>query len=222
MTTDQPPTVLLFGDSNTHGSCPMGSFADRRRFAPGVRWPGVLRAHLPAGTLVIEEGQPGRTTLHDDPIEGAHRNGLRALPMLLDTHRPIDLVVIMLGTNDMKARFPVTAADIALSVGKLLQTVAASDAGPGGRAPAAFVVCPPPVEESGPLAAIFAGGAAKSARLAPLLAQVARDHGAGFFDAATVIAVSPKDGVHFEAESHAELGQALAPHVAARLSARLR
>ena len=64
------PILLCFGDSNTHGSIPMLHRDDSRRFGPDERWPGVLRRELGAGWTVIEEGLPGRTTLHDDPIEG--------------------------------------------------------------------------------------------------------------------------------------------------------
>jgi lysophospholipase L1-like esterase len=100
-------TVLCFGDSNTHGSVPMHHRDDIRRFGPDERWPGVLRKELGAGFTVIEEGLPGRTTLRDDPIEGVYKNGLWYLRACLESHRPIDLMTLMLGTNDLKSRFAV-------------------------------------------------------------------------------------------------------------------
>ena len=109
-------TVLLYGDSNTYGTAPMGALGDARRFGADIRWAGHVARALAGRAEVIAEGHPGRTTVHDDPIEGAHRNGLSVLPAILESHAPLDVVAIMLGTNDLKARFSVTAADVALSV----------------------------------------------------------------------------------------------------------
>ena len=202
--------VLLFGDSNTHGSAPMATLSGGGRFGPEVRWPGHLARALGPRVQLIEEGHPGRTTVHDDPIEGAHRNGARVLPALLESHAPLDLVVIMLGTNDFKARFSVTALDVALSVEKLALMVRAAQAGPQGGAPALMLVAPPPVVEVGCLAGIFEGAALKSPGLAAHLADVAGRQGAAFLDAGARIAVSPLDGVHFGPEAHAVLGAAMA------------
>ncbi|MEM7461801.1 MAG: hydrolase, partial [Pseudomonadota bacterium] len=94
---------------------------DKRRLEYERRWTGVAANLLGSGWRVVEEGLPGRTTVHDDPIEGRHKNGLSALPMVLESHRPIDMLVIMLGTNDLKTRFSLTAGDIACSEGKLVE-----------------------------------------------------------------------------------------------------
>jgi lysophospholipase L1-like esterase len=205
-------TVLLYGDSNTHGTLALAHFDDRRRLDRGQRWPGLLAAALP-GWHVIEEGLPGRTTVHDDPIEGDHRNGLSVLPAILESHRPLDLVVIKLGTNDLKPRFAVTARDIALSVGRLIRAVLAAGCGPADGAPAILVICPPPILETGCLSEIFAGGAAKSRALPPLLAAECARHGAAFLDAGKHIAVDPLDGIHYDAAAHAALGQAVATEI---------
>lgn len=208
--TDRLRTVLCFGDSNTHGTKPMRHLEDLSRFAPGERWPGRLSAALGAGWQVIEEGHPGRTTVHTDPIEGAHKNGIAVLPALLETHRPLDAVVLMLGTNDLKARFSVTPFDIALAVEKLVLMTAASGTGPGETAPALLLVCPPPIIETGILAEMFFGGEAKSQRLAALYAEVATRNGTAFLDAGSVIASDPDEGIHFDAAAHARLGQSVA------------
>jgi lysophospholipase L1-like esterase len=207
-------TVLLFGDSNTHGTCPMAGLGDVLRFDEATRWPGVLAARLGPAWRVIDEGQPGRTTVHDDPLEGPHKNGLRVLPALLESHRPLDLVVIKLGTNDLKARFAVTAQDIALAVEKLVLAVRGAGAGPGLAAPAVAVIAPPPILEAGCLAEMFAGGAAKSRALGARLAEVATRQGVAFLDAGAVIAVDPLDGIHYAAAAHAALGQAVADLIA--------
>lgn len=207
------PVVLCYGDSNTHGTPPMAELGELDRFGPEVRWPGVMATTLGTGCTVIEEGLPGRTTVHDDPVEGAWKNGLAVLPAVLESHRPVDLVVILLGCNDLKARFAVTAGDIAESCGRLALAVRASVAGPEGRAPAVLLAAPPPIEETGVLADMFAGGAEKSRRLADTVAAVAARHRVGFFDAGRVAAVDPRDGIHFSAETHRRLGLAMAQAV---------
>ena len=205
--------VLCFGDSNTHGSVAMRALGDRRRHDETTRWPEVMAAALGPGTRVIDEGLPGRTTVHDDPIEGAHKNGLRVLPAMLESHRPLDLVVIMLGTNDLKHRFSLTPWDIAAGLRRLAETVAASDCGPDGSAPGLLLVAPVPVEEAGLLAEMFTGGAAKSRALARQVAQVAGDMGAAFLDAGAVAQVDPLDGIHLDAAAHRALAAAMADAV---------
>lgn len=203
-------TVLLFGDSNTHGTMPIAALGDRGRHPEASRWPGVLAARLGPAWRVIDEGHPGRTTLHDDPIEGPHKNGLKALPALLESHGPLDLVAIMLGTNDLKARFAVGPGDIAASVEKLILAVRASTAGPDGAAPAVLAIAPAPILEAGCLAEFYAGGAAKSRRLGAAIAEVAARQSVPFLDAGAHIEVDPLDGVHFGAAAHAALGAAVA------------
>ena len=202
--------VLVYGDSNSHGTAPMATLEDMHRFGPAERWPGVLAAELGPGWIVREEGLPGRTTVHPDPIEGVHKNGLAVLPAILESHRPIDVVVLMLGTNDLKHRFQVPAVEIGESAGLLVHTIRHSYCGPGMAQPAVLLVAPPPVLEAGCLAEIFEGGAVKSQRLAGTYAGVATRHGAAFLDAGEVIVSSPLDGVHFDAEEHAKLGRAVA------------
>jgi len=203
-------TVLCYGDSNTHGTEPMNMLEDRGRFGPDVRWPGVLAAALGPGWRVVEEGLPGRTTVHPDPISGVHKNGLAGLPIALESHAPVDVVVILLGTNDLKARFQVPPVEIAESVHRLVLGVRQSFVGPESSAPQVLLVVPPPVIEAGCLAEIFAGGADKSRRLAAEYRRIADRHAVGYLDAAAHIASSPVDGVHFDAAAHEALGQAVA------------
>jgi lysophospholipase L1-like esterase len=206
-------TVLCFGDSNTHGTQAVRFPLDIRRFAPDVRWPGQMAAILGDDWHVIEEGHPSRNTVHDDPVEGVHKNGLTVLPSLLESHRPIDLVIIMLGTNDLKMRFNVPAIDIALSIQRLLNCVATSMSGPDLAAPKVLIVSPVPIIEAGFLAEIFEGGAAKSQRLAKYFESIATRNNAGFFDAGTVATVDPVDGIHLTPEGHAAVGTAIADAV---------
>jgi lysophospholipase L1-like esterase len=203
-------TILCYGDSNTHGTAPMPAAFHDERFARELRWPGVLQTMLGAGWLVIEEGLPGRTTAHDDPIEGAHKNGVTYLKPCLESHRPIDVLAIMLGTNDLKARFSVPAMDIALGVDLLCRTALASAAGPAAGAPKLLIVAPVPILEAAWLAEMFEGGEAKSRRLAPLYQEVAERHGAAFFDAGSVASCCTVDGIHLEADQHRRIGKAMA------------
>ena len=206
--------ILCYGDSNTHGTPPMAELGVQGRHARGDRWPDVLGAALGAGHEVLAEGLPGRTTVHDDPVEGGERNGLRVLPAILHSHKPLDLVLILLGTNDLKHRFSVTAFEIARSVERLALAVRAE-----GVARDILLVAPAPVRECGSLAEVFHGAAARQAGLAGQIAGVATRLGTGFFDAGSVVQVSPVDGVHWDVAAHHALGQALAGPVRARLAA---
>lgn len=211
------PVILVFGDSNSHGTMPLTRLGGVDRHPPEARWPEVMGRAL--GCQVIVEGHPGRTTVHDDPIDGAHKSGVRALPVALESQRPVDLVMIMLGTNDCKARFGLRGWDIAASVGKLAQMVMASNAGPDGGAPGVMLIAPVPVEEAGVLAEMFQGGPARSRAIAPALREEAERLGLPFFDAGRVAAVDPADGVHMDAAAQVALGMALAEAVRAVLPA---
>lgn len=206
-------TLLCFGDSNTHGTMPMPELGALGRYARSLRWTGRLAALLP-DWQVIEEGQPGRTTVHDDPVEGAHRNGLRLLPAILESHRPVDVVILMLGTNDLKHRFSLNATDIALSLEKLVLAIRASGCGPEGSAPGVVLVAPPPILEVGCLAEIFEGGAPKSRFLGSRVAAVAARQNLPFVDAGALIGVSEIDGIHYDEPAQEALAAEFARVVA--------
>lgn len=184
-------TILCFGDSNTHGTSPH----DWSRFDIHTRWPGVMRDTLGAGYWVIEEGCGGRTTVHDDPVEepfqGGSKNGALYLRPCLHSHSPIDLVIILLGTNDLKARFNVPASDIARSVGVLVEIVQRSTNGPSGKAPRVLLVAPPPTMplEKTPFEEMIAGGETKSKRFGAEYALVAKEKGCDFVDAGKIIEI---------------------------------
>jgi len=203
------PTILCYGDSNTHGTAPMRDLDDAGRFSTGERWAGIMRTTLGADWWVVEEGLPGRTTVLDDPIEGIYKNGLTHLPPCLESHRPVDIVAIILGTNDLKARFGMPPTDIAAGAGILVETVRRV-LQPFGEHPKILLIAPPPILEVGCLADMFAGGAVKSQTFARHYAVVARKLGAAFFDFGSVIASSPVDGIHFDLPAHQALGAAVA------------
>ncbi|CAN5899598.1 SGNH/GDSL hydrolase family protein [soil metagenome] len=199
--------VLLYGDSNTWGYAP-GSGV---RFAEGVRWSGVLAQALGDEVRVVEEGLNGRTTVFDDPFEHG-KNGKTYLQPCLASHRPLDLVVLMLGSNDLKHRFGLSAFDIGEGMRSLAELVLASKAGLYETEPQLLLVAPPHLNPEG-LGEAFEGGVEKSRDLARYYLQVAEELSCHFFDAATVVASSPLDGVHLGEQAHRDLGVALAEQV---------
>jgi lysophospholipase L1-like esterase len=202
-------TVLCFGDSNTHGSPPVPHLGASGRYDRNTRWPGLLATHLGPDWHVIEEGHPGRTTVHDDPIEGAHRNGITVLPSMLESHKPLDVVILMLGTNDLKGRFSVNPTDIALSLERLIGVIRSFACGPNGTAPGILLVAPPPIVEIGCLAEMFEGGQAKSHGISAAIAAAAARANVSFLDAGAHIAVSPIDGIHYDEGAHRTLATVL-------------
>jgi lysophospholipase L1-like esterase len=206
-------TVLCFGDSNTHGTVPMTSFGNKARLPFEKRWTSIMAGALGEGWQVLAEGHPGRTTAHDDPLEGVHRNAQRSLLALLESHRPIDLVLIMLGTNDLKSRFQVTPTEITLGVETLVQIVRSSGCGPNQSVPDLLVVAPPPLTDSGVLMEFFQGGLEKSQKFAQSFAAMGERAGVTVWDAGSVCSMSQIDGIHLDEQGHRTLGLALADQV---------
>jgi lysophospholipase L1-like esterase len=202
-------TVLCFGDSNTYGSVP-GELGGR--FAQDVRWPGVLARELGEGWYVVEEGLPGRTTVFEDPLS-PYRRGADYLPPCLASHTPLDVVLIFLGTNDLKARLAAGASDIAAGVGALARTALDSGSGPGSETPRVLLLGLPRLDA--PLGPEFSGAEQKAAELPRYLAQEAAMIGAEYLDLADVVAYSPLDGFHLDAAGHAAVGEAVARRVGA-------
>lgn len=202
------PVLMCLGDSNTWGTCPMADQNDVRRFGRNERWPGVLHAGLGAGWHLVEEGLPGRTLNHDDPVEGDDRNVLRLLRALLESHRPLDRLIVMLGTNDCKARFAATPARLAAGLHAVVDAVTAS-ALPAMPAPRLLLVCPPALRERGWLAPMFCGGEGLARAMAACYAEVGAQRGVDVFDAGTVATVDTMDGIHLGADAHRALGESL-------------
>jgi lysophospholipase L1-like esterase len=201
-------TVLCFGDSNTFGTVP-GS--DNERYPPAVRWPGVLGGELGPDWRVIEEGLPGRTSIHEDPLS-PHRRGADYLPPCLASHAPLDAVVIFLGTNDLKSRFAGGAYELARGVGLLVEIVLGSGAGPDGRAPRVVVLGLPrlaSIAQDG-----FEGAAEKAEQLPSQLERVVHDAGAELLQLAELVSYSAVDGIHLDADGHAVVGSAVARRLA--------
>ena len=171
-------------------------------------WPGVLTRELGEGFRVIEEALNGRTTVRDDPVE-EHKNGKTYLRPCLESHAPLDLVIIALGVNDLKARFFASASDVADGAGVLVSIARRSDVGPDGGSPAVVLVAPPPVGALTELALMFAGAEEKSRGFSRQFHRVAQKYGYAFLECAEVIRASDRDGIHLEASEHRKLGEAI-------------
>jgi len=202
--------ILCYGDSNTWGYNPVTA----TRYDRNTRWTGVMQNELGEDYYVIEEGLCGRTTVWDDPVEG-HKNGLQQLIPILHSNCPLDLVIIMLGTNDLKNRFSVSPLDIAWSIGRLVDTVRKCESSYTGPAPDVLVVCPAPFSEmsNSPFADIFIDAKEKSIDLAEILTAYCSENDIEIFDAGSVISISDADGIHLEEAQHLKFGKALADKV---------
>ena len=210
--------ILCFGDSNTWGFIPESiteSFP--RRHPHEVRWTGVLARELGEGFRVIEEGQNGRTTVHDDPF-ALVRNAKAVLPAILESHKPLDLVVLMLGTNDLKNVFGVSPSEIAVGAKILAQTILTSDAGLAAKPPRLLLLCPPTIGELShlpDLEAKLTNAQARSQQLPKHYEAVAAALGCAYLNTQEIITPSPVDGIHLDAAAHQKLGQAVAAKIKA-------
>jgi lysophospholipase L1-like esterase len=218
-----PKRVLVYGDSNSWGWIPIAKGIPTQRYGPADQWPEVMRAKLGSDYEIVIDALSGRTTDVDDltaPMTGAALNGATYLPAAIAAHTPLDLVVIMLGTNDTKAMFKRTPFRIALGMGHLVGIVQSSGQMFGGGwytygAPKVLVVAPPPMAKQTVFSEIFVGdvGVQRSKGLAAAYRAIAQASGVGFFDASSVIETDGVDAVHFTADAQRKLGNAMAAQV---------
>jgi len=208
--------VLVFGDSLTWGWTPTSPIVPTTRHAAADRWTTVMSEALGEGYEVVVNGLSGRTTNIDDPNDDK-LNGADVLPAALAAHEPLDLVVILLGTNDTKTYLNRTAFEIGLGAGHLINQVHES---PGWDwtdypTPQVLLISPPPLGESiAPMAeAIFAGSREKSQALPAVYEAMATAAGEAFFDAGSVVSTDGVDGIHFTADTNRVLGAAVAEQV---------
>jgi len=211
-------TILCYGDSNTYGTIPMNVDILSTAIAPSScrypeekRWTGIMKKELGVEYKIIEEGLPGRTTVFDDPVEGIHKNGLAYLVPCLESHLPIDMAIIMLGTNDLKKRFSATAFDIAWGMGALISTIQKSNCSPDGGKPEILVLCPPPLGKLSHIEDLFDQGSyERSKNLALNYKKIAGLYKCHFFDTGKIIKPSNIDGVHYDAKELEILGKEVA------------
>jgi lysophospholipase L1-like esterase len=188
-------TILCFGDSNTYGFTLSGRLQKRKR------WPGVMHAHLGKDYEVIEEGLKGRTTTLDDPVEGKTKNGRKYLKACLESHAPLDLVIVMLGMADMKSRFHLSAQDIALGMKRLLKAI---------EGPEILLLSPIPFGlhiEKNPL---YGHAKPLSTDVTALYEKLAKEEEIAFLNTSKFVQASEEDSLHLDEEGHHKLGTAVA------------
>ena len=202
--------IVCLGDSNTHGYCadPNDCADHGNRFNENERWPRRLEKLLGEDYLVLEEGLSGRTTVFPDPLH----EGMPALDVVtpvLMSHEPVDLLVIMLGTNDSKDRLGMNAACIALGMGRLVDKCK-SIACWGDHAPNILVVCPPHIGRELNDPCMGDHCAEKSEELAKYMEPAVLSRGCAFLDAEGIAEFNKVDYMHLTRKGHADLAAKLA------------
>ena len=201
-------TILCYGDSNTYGYIPETGM----RYPKDIRYPGRLQMLLGDEYAVIEEGCNGRTTIHDDPIDG-WKNGLDYLKPCLNSHKPVDIVILMLGSNDLKATFGLTAEKIAAGAGDLVDVIRSFTAEKQGFIPKIILVSPPEIGtgiKSSPFYGAFYENAIEESRRFPgFYKKIAEEKNCIFFNAAEYIYPSQFDSLHLTPEGHRILAEKL-------------
>lgn len=204
--------ILVYGDSLSWGIVP----GTRERFPFEQRWPGVLEHALNQSgrrIRVIEECLNGRRTAFDDPFKPG-RNGLVGIAQKIESHSPLALVIVMLGTNDFQSMHPHTAWHAAAGIDAIVSAIRSAPIEPGMPVPRILLVAPPLMDvPRAEMADKFAGAPAKATGLAAAIERIAADRSCRFFDAGTVIGSSHVDGVHLDGDQHVALGQAIAQHL---------
>ena len=218
-------TILCFGDSNTWGYIPEKDRADSdivERYPLDVRWPGMLQTLLGSEYYVVEDGLSGRTTAFNDVI-GKYRDGAKYLGECLTANKPVDLLIMMLGSNDTKRRFLVSSQGIAKGIEKLIRVARSggvtrsSGFGPGGEQPKILIISPVRIREeildSFLKLEFDQNSIQKSQELAELYFNIARRRHCYYMNAAVYAEASEIDGLHIDAENHRKIAEAVAVKV---------
>ena len=192
--------ILCFGDSNTFGVSPV----DGKRLPACERWPGILQ-QFGDGHEVIEAGQPNRTLVNNPPFDG-DKSGVKYLKPYLEAHT-VDVVIIQLGTNDLKARFALSAIDIGKALEELILAIKAFYH--CKTIPKIIIISPPKVHEVGSYKSIYAGAGKKAEQLSIEFKAMAYRHTCEFLDCYPLIQSCKKEGIHLPVSAHRELANSL-------------
>ncbi|MEK7642057.1 MAG: GDSL-type esterase/lipase family protein [Patescibacteria group bacterium] len=195
-------TILCYGDSNTWGNVPRSDM----RYPRDVRWPGKLQIILGDDYEVISEGLCGRTLVAENPKK-PHRTGITHLQAIFESADPIDLAIIMLGSNDVKKSYQLTPAQIAEHLSQTIDKI--RSLGDLEKAPQILVVCPPPVivPKTGDLDERMVAGIEAFKTLPALFKGIAEKYKCGFIDAGEHVSSSDIDGYHLDGEAHIKLAE---------------
>ena len=208
--------ILCYGDSNTWGHNPEPC-GNNFRYGDNERWTGVLQRMLDGQAKIIEEGLCGRTIMYDDPV-AADRNGSRFLNCCIQSHQPLDLVIFMLGTNDIRHIFTPSVKEIAMGMDNLVKMVRNPQAYWVGKVPEGLAIVPAPVRDEIAGSEFYGMYDEESVRKSKALGKeyekiFADVSGVTLLDAGTVAEVSVKDCIHLTGEGHRALGEAAAERV---------
>lgn len=200
--------ILFYGDSNTWGFC--GYEYGHTRHSREIRFPGRVQNMFPEHH-VMEEGLPGRNISFDDPIEFG-RNGRTYLPIVLSTHDPIDLIIIMLGTNDTKCYLHNTVFSIQYAMGKMIEMIQDLTSWDGTKKPEILLVAPPPIVRTvkSPYFGMFDENSEILISKVPKEYQrLSHNYHCHFLNAYEVCTPRGLDGVHLGPEEHELLADAI-------------
>jgi len=204
--------ILVYSDSISWGIIPMS----RNRFHFHQRWPGILENNLNKlgkDIRVIEDCLNGRRTMYEDPIRPG-RNGLEGLSQRIEINSPLELVILMLGTNDFQNNHEHTAQDAAKGMKALINEIRQTSLEPGMLMPEILVIAPPPISEpKGDIAIKFKDGNKKCIGLSEAYEELCIEQKCSFFDAGKITTSSKVDGVHFDLDQHLVFGNAISEYV---------
>lgn len=207
ITNPKAKIIVCYGDSNTWGDVPN----EERRYAPNVRWTGVLQDILGDNYDVVNEGLCGRTFKVIEPGK-EHRSGINHLRSILQTNEPTDLITIMLGTNDLKNTFGLTAEEIEDHLRQTVEFIQNERTGPNESIPQILIICPTPVASpvNEDLDERMIGAPETSLKLPALYKKVAEELGCLYLNAGDFISLENTDGYHLAEKDHKTLGEKVA------------
>ncbi len=214
-------TILCYGDSNTWGYVPLEfdmSTMHMERYPRDIRWTGRLQKLLSENYYVIEEGLNGRTTNLNSPLP-PDRNGKTYLLPCLYAHSPLDLVILMLGGNDLKSFYYRSAQDITNGLAELVQMIQSTQYGQALKSPPKILLIGYPELSSEHYGEwmndknLFNDGIIRSKQFHTYFSKVAAEYGCHYFNAAPHVKLSEIDGLHLDEEGHRVLAELLANEV---------
>ena len=218
-----PYTILCFGDSNTWGCIPEWEASEEpsERYPRGVRWTSILQRNLGSKADVVEEGMGGRTTVRELPKpgrEGRYKVAKKYLPVSLLTHRPLDMIILMLGTNDVHIPICPTEEELGDGVRELIRMIDEQPkAWRDGVRPRILLVAPPHLEKAKGRTDLWLNFGEEGLRLSHLFGnayrRVAQEMQVDFLNAGSYIGPSEADGIHLTAEAHILLGEKITDKV---------
>ncbi|WP_157150092.1 SGNH/GDSL hydrolase family protein [Brachyspira sp. SAP_772] len=204
--------ILCYGDSNTFGLIPVVN----KRYSINERWTGILQYILGNDYRIIEEGLNGRTTVFDDPFESG-RNGIAYIEIALATHKPLDLIILALGTNDVKVHFSATSNLITKGIKRIIFKIRNSEDSMGYKKPEILLLAPPPIGDKVDIVNDLSGFNQNSVKISKELPEkyklLAEQEKVYFFDLGSIVQSSEKDQIHLDKESHKIIAENLAREI---------